>query len=72
MNFNFPDNFTHHPLIENIEGKIVKFIDGSTAEIDTIIACTGYQHSFPFMQDDLRLKTTNRYIVDNLWKGTVF
>ena len=29
-------------------------------EVDAIILCTGYLHHFPFLPDDLRLKTANR------------
>lgn len=34
--------------IKNIEGKKVTFEDESTAEVDVIIQCTGYNISFPF------------------------
>jgi Flavin-binding monooxygenase-like len=28
----------------------VTFADGSTAEVDTVILCTGYDYSFPFLE----------------------
>jgi cation diffusion facilitator CzcD-associated flavoprotein CzcO len=40
-----------------------------TAEVDAIILCTGYQHSFPFLPDELRLKTHNCLYPAGLYKG---
>ena len=62
------------PEIAKIEGAVIQFIDGSQlTDIDAIILCTGYQHYFPFLADDaLRLKTTNRMWVPNLYKGVVW
>jgi hypothetical protein len=34
--------------IEKLDGNTVHFVDGSTAEIDVIIASTGYKTTFPF------------------------
>jgi hypothetical protein len=36
------------PDIEKLDGKQVQFKDGSTAEYDTIVACTGYIITHPF------------------------
>ena len=47
------------------------FQDGSKEEYDVIIYCTGYVHNFPFMEDDLKLKTGNRLAVP-LYKQVVF
>ena len=52
-----------------LEGKTAHFKDGSTAEIDAIILCTGYQHHFPFLEEKLRLKTRNRLNPPGLYKG---
>ena len=37
-----------------------------------MILCTGYQHHFPFMADDLRLKTHNRLWPPGLYKGVMW
>ena len=37
-----------------------------------IILCTGYQHHFPFMADDLRLRTKNRLAAADLYKGVAW
>ena len=34
--------------------------------------CTGYKHHFPFLPDDLRLKTANRLATADLYKGVVW
>ena len=73
MGFHWPENFTTVPLLTSIAPgtKTCTFKDGSTAEIDAIILCTGYQHSFPFVEPALRLKTTNRLWCDELHEGVV-
>jgi len=69
MGFHWPEGMEERPLLLKVEGKTAHFKDGSTKEIDAIILCTGYQHSFPFLADDLRLKTRNRLNPPGLYKG---
>ena len=45
------------------------FKDGSSKEFDAIILCTGYQHHFPFLDDELKLRTHNRMHPPHLYKG---
>ena len=33
-------------------GKIVEFVDGTEAEIDTVVYATGYHYSFPFLNEE--------------------
>jgi cation diffusion facilitator CzcD-associated flavoprotein CzcO len=40
------------PDIERLEGRTVRFVDGSAAEYDTIIWATGFHISFPFLDRD--------------------
>lgn len=71
--YHWPEAFSEVPLLAKVEGKKAFFKDGSTRDnIDAIILCTGYQHSFPFLRDDLRLRTNNRMWVKNLYKGVVW
>ena len=72
MGFKWPKNFEERPLLQKLVGKTAYFKDGSTKEIDAIILCTGYQHHFPFMAEDLRLKTTNRLWPLGLYKGVIW
>ena len=44
----------------------------TSKDIDAIILCTGYKHHFPFLPDDLRLKTVNRLTAADLYKGVVW
>lgn len=72
MTFEWPENCTTHSLLTNItQDGTCSFKDGTTAKVDAIILCTGYLHHFPFISENLRLKTSNRLCVDNLYKGVV-
>lgn len=72
MGYDWPDNWSEVPLLQKIEGKTAHFKDGTTKDVDAIILCTGYQHHFPFMSDELQLKCTNRLATDNLYKGCTY
>jgi len=72
MSFHWPENFATVPLLEKVEGKTATFKDGSTKDIDAVILCTGYKHHFPFLPEDLRLKTDNRLCVEGLYRGVVW
>ena len=37
-----------------------------------IILCTGYLHHFPFLEDNLKLKTHNRLYPPKLYKGVAW
>jgi dimethylaniline monooxygenase (N-oxide forming) len=41
------------PAIERLEGHSVRFVDGSEEQIDTIVWCTGYTITFPFLPPDV-------------------
>ncbi len=69
MGFDWPAAFVEKPLLTKVVGKTAHFKDGSTAEVDAIVMCTGYLHHFPFLRDDLRLKTRNRLYPPGLFKG---
>ena len=72
MGFDWPDPITERPILTHVDGRTVHFTDGSTAEVDAIISCTGYLHHFPFMDDELRLVTANRLATSMLYRGVVF
>ena len=54
------------------KGKTVTFEDGHSEDFDLIVLCTGYKHTFPFLQDDLQLKVPNLYYCPGLYKGVLF
>ena len=72
MGFDWPGNWEELPLLEKVEGRMATFANGETREVDAIILCTGYLHHFPFMEDDLRLKTNNRLYPVSLYNGVVW
>jgi trimethylamine monooxygenase len=72
MGFAFPDAFEEVPLLLKVEGNTAYFKDGTSMDVDAIILCTGYQHYFPFLPDDLRLKTNNRLWPLGLYKGVMW
>ena len=72
MGFHWPENFSTVPLLTHVEGNTAHFRadparghpEPSSRKIDAVILCTGYKHHYPFLPDELRLKTANR-----LWVG---
>lgn len=72
MGFKWPDNWEEKPLLEKVDVNTVTFKDGSTKRVDAIILCTGYKHHFPFLPDDLRLRTANRLATADLYKGVAY
>ncbi len=72
MGFDWPSNWQEVPILSHVEGRTAFFKDGTSKDIDAIILCTGYKHHFPFLPDDLRLKTRNRLATADLYKGVVW
>lgn len=69
MGYKWPVNWEEKPLLERVEGHTAWFADGSHKHIDAVILCTGYKHHFPFLAEELCLKTDNRLWPLNLYKG---
>ena len=72
MGYDWPDNWAEVPLLTKVVGNTAHFKDGTTRDVDAIILCTGYRHHFPFMADNLRLRTANRLATANLYKGVAW
>lgn len=72
MGFDWPENWKEVPLLQKVENNICTFKDGSQQKVDAIILCTGYLHHFPFLANDLKLKTANRLWPLGLYKGVVW
>ena len=70
--FHWPDSFEEVPLLTHVDGETAYFKDGSSKRIDAIILCTGYLHHFPFMAEDLKLRTGNRMWTPDLYQGIVW
>ncbi|KGK78094.1 potassium transporter [Thalassobacter stenotrophicus] len=72
MGYDWPDNWAEVPLLTHMDGKTAHFKDGTSREVDAVILCTGYLHHFPFMADDLKLRTANRLATADLYKGVAY
>jgi len=72
MGYDWPENWKEVPALLKVEGKTAHFKDGTSKDVDAIIMCTGYKHHFPYLPDELRLKTANRLAAADLYKGVVW
>jgi trimethylamine monooxygenase len=72
MGYKWPDNWEEKPNLVRVDTDHAYFQDGSSEKVDAIILCTGYLHHFPFMSEELRLKTDNRLWPLNLYKGVAW
>ncbi|WP_121964206.1 NAD(P)-binding domain-containing protein [Myroides sp. N17-2] len=68
----WPKGIEEKPIVTHFKENVAYFKDGTHKEFDAVVLCTGYQHKFPFLPDNLRLKTKNNLYPDNLYKGVVF
>ena len=59
-------------MVESFIGNTANFQDGSSAEFDVVIFCTGYKARFPFLADDLALKIPENTFYPNLYKGILW
>lgn len=72
LGFDWPKGFEERPQLSRMHGHTAHFIDGSSTEVDAIVFCTGYQFSFPFLPDHLRLQTENCLYPKKLYKGIFY
>lgn len=72
MGYKWPKNWTEKQQLLRVDENTAYFADGSSAKVDAIILCTGYLHHFPYMAEELCLKTHNCLYPLNLYKGVVW
>lgn len=72
MGFKWPKGVEERPLVERFDETKAYFKDGSSAEIDVLIFCTGYKKHYPFLGEDLRLKSELTLFPDNLYRGVLW
>jgi hypothetical protein len=70
-------DLTVKPNIERFESSKVFFADGSAAEVDVVVYCTGYKVSFPFLSEKVVRASDNhvdlyRRVVDPEHPGLYF
>jgi trimethylamine monooxygenase len=68
----WPEGIKEKPLITHFENNIAFYKDGTSERFDAVIMCTGYQHKFPYLPDNLRLKTKNNLYPNHIYKGIFF
>lgn len=68
----WPKGISEVPLLKKVTGGTAHFADGSRRRVDAIVLCTGYLHHYPYLPDELRLKTSNRLYPAGLYKGIFF
>ena len=72
MGFVWPTEVEERPLVQKFIGKTAHFKDGTSADVDVVMMCTGYLHSYPFLREELRLKSKNMLYPPGLYKGIVW
>ena len=72
MGFHWPEGMKEVHYMDRIEGNKAIFKDGTVQEMDALILCTGYLHHFPFLSEELKLKTQNRLYPPKLYKGVAW
>ena len=72
MGFKWPKGMKEVYHLDRLEGKKAIFKDGTEQEADVIILCSGYLHYFPFLDEELKLKTGNRLYPPKLYKGVLW
>ena len=70
----YEDKMEKMPMIASVNGQdennSVVFEDGRIEEnIDAIIVCTGFNHYYPFLADNLKLKSRDALYPKKLYKG---
>jgi len=68
MPFEWPECFETHGLPSKIDGDTVHFPDGAAVKVDVIVMCTGFNLHYPFMEENIRLKSPNQIVPEQLYK----
>lgn len=68
----WPEGMDELPLVTHFEDDKAFFRDGSSRRFDAVVMCTGYQHKFPFLPDEFRLKTKNNLYPNDIYKGIFY
>jgi trimethylamine monooxygenase len=71
VGYKWPAEIKDAPTLVRMEGRKAHFKDGSSVDnIDAIIICTGYRHSYPFLAKQFRLHCgITEFVPPNLYKS---
>ena len=67
--YEWPEGIDQKPTVTHFNENCAYFSDGTNAEYDAVIMCTGYLFHFPFLPNELRLDTENLLYPSELYKG---
>ena len=70
--FAWPAGVDESPQVERFDGSVAHFIDGTSAEFDAVVLCTGYLHHYPFLPHDLRIDSPNNLYPAGLYRGVTW
>ena len=68
----WPKGIEERHLAVTFDEKKAYFQDGTEAEVDVVMFCTGYRLDFPFMSEELALKADMPFYPENLYKGVLW
>ena len=66
----YPSNVLQYPCIERMDGQTIYFTNGTCRKVDKIILCTGFEYSFPFLDDSCEFSVVNHKKIWPLYKNT--
>ncbi|XP_046544678.1 flavin-containing monooxygenase FMO GS-OX4-like [Haliotis rubra] len=66
-----PANVTEVKGIKSFNTHSVVFLDGQEQQVDTVIFCTGYKNTYPFLTDDCHVKVQAGSRVTPLYKHLI-
>jgi len=69
--FKWPEGVREIPQLDKYENGRFHFKDGSSDSYEVLMFCTGYQHHFSFLTEDIRLNAKNYLFVEDLYKGII-
>lgn len=70
--FAWPQGMNESPEVARFDGNTAHFVDGTSAEYDAVILCTGYLHHYPFLPADMRVDSPNNVYPEGLYRGVVW
>ncbi|KAH3735377.1 hypothetical protein DPMN_041904 [Dreissena polymorpha] len=74
VNFKGTRSIEERPLLQRIDNNTIHFKDGTSADVDAIILCTGYLYHYPYLKGGLKFDTGVPVCVmpNKMYKGTVY
>ncbi|XP_066995496.2 senecionine N-oxygenase [Anabrus simplex] len=58
----FPPNVTQKPDVKCLTEWTAEFQDGSSADIDTVLYCTGFRYDFPFLDEKCKVRVEDNHV----------